>query len=205
MTRVSASLAQALGAKLPTPAKGSKYGNRKTIVGSLTFDSAKEARRYGELSLLQRAGEISDLALHRHRPLRPRLPLPQGRQAGVRGREVRSHHYPDVSLEGQALPPGARYQGRGGAVRVVPAALFARVIEETATDHGLSPLDLLRKGRSHKIAHARQHAMWRLRSMTDAAGEPLYGFLTLGRAFGLDHTTILHGIRQHRKRTACPE
>jgi hypothetical protein len=69
MTRVSASLAQALGAKLPTPAKGSKYGNRKTIVGSLTFDSAKEARRYGELSLLQRAGQISDLALQTRFPL----------------------------------------------------------------------------------------------------------------------------------------
>jgi hypothetical protein len=38
-----------------------KYGNIKTPVGDLTFDSAKEARRYGELTLLQRAGQISDL------------------------------------------------------------------------------------------------------------------------------------------------
>lgn len=39
----------------------SKYGNRKTTVDGFGFDSAKEARRYTELALLQRAGEISDL------------------------------------------------------------------------------------------------------------------------------------------------
>lgn len=39
----------------------SKYHARKVTRGGRTFDSAKEARRFGELSLLQRAGEISDL------------------------------------------------------------------------------------------------------------------------------------------------
>ena len=38
-----------------------KYGNRKTIIDGIVFDSAKEARRYQELVLLQRAGKISDL------------------------------------------------------------------------------------------------------------------------------------------------
>lgn len=38
-----------------------KYHNRKTTVDGIVFDSAKEARRYQELVLLQRAGEISDL------------------------------------------------------------------------------------------------------------------------------------------------
>ncbi len=38
-----------------------KYGNKKTIVGDFTFDSAKEAKRWSELMLLQRAGQISDL------------------------------------------------------------------------------------------------------------------------------------------------
>lgn len=40
-----------------------KYNNRKTVIDGITFDSAKEARRYGELKLLQRAGEISNLNL----------------------------------------------------------------------------------------------------------------------------------------------
>lgn len=40
-----------------------KYGARKTTVDGIVFDSAKEARRYGELKLLQRAGKITDLKL----------------------------------------------------------------------------------------------------------------------------------------------
>lgn len=39
----------------------SKYGNRITIVDGQAFDSAKEARRYSELRLMQRAGLITDL------------------------------------------------------------------------------------------------------------------------------------------------
>lgn len=39
----------------------SKYYSRKITVDGMTFDSAKEARRYQELSLLQRAGKISGL------------------------------------------------------------------------------------------------------------------------------------------------
>lgn len=40
-----------------------KYGNRKTVVDGITFDSAKEARRYGELTMLEKAREISGLEL----------------------------------------------------------------------------------------------------------------------------------------------
>lgn len=43
--------------------KRSKYGNRKTVVNGIKFDSQKEARRYQELRLLERAGRISDLRL----------------------------------------------------------------------------------------------------------------------------------------------
>ena len=40
-----------------------KYGNTKVTVDGITFDSKAEARRYGELKLLARAGEIGDLEL----------------------------------------------------------------------------------------------------------------------------------------------
>ena len=40
-----------------------KYGNKKVVVDGYTFDSKKEARRYGELKLLLRAGKIKDLEL----------------------------------------------------------------------------------------------------------------------------------------------
>ena len=38
-----------------------KYKNRKLAIDGEVFDSQKEARRYRELALLQRAGQISDL------------------------------------------------------------------------------------------------------------------------------------------------
>lgn len=38
--------------------KRAKYGNRKTEVDGKTYDSAREAKRHGELALLQKAGEI---------------------------------------------------------------------------------------------------------------------------------------------------
>ena len=39
----------------------SKYGNRKTMVDGITFDSKKEANRFRELQLLERAGKITAL------------------------------------------------------------------------------------------------------------------------------------------------
>lgn len=39
----------------------SKYGNRKTVVDGITFDSKKETNRFRELQLLERAGKITAL------------------------------------------------------------------------------------------------------------------------------------------------
>ena len=44
-------------------AKINKMRNVKTTVDGIIFDSMKEARRYHELKLLQRAGEICDLVI----------------------------------------------------------------------------------------------------------------------------------------------
>jgi hypothetical protein len=38
-----------------------KYGNKKVVVAGLSFDSKREAKRWFELTMLCRAGEISDL------------------------------------------------------------------------------------------------------------------------------------------------
>jgi len=40
-----------------------KYGNKKTVVDNIVFDSMKEAARYGELKLLEKAGKIDLLEL----------------------------------------------------------------------------------------------------------------------------------------------
>lgn len=53
-----------------------KYNAKKTVVGDIKFDSKKEAARWMDLQLLERAGEISDLKrqvkvelMGQHRPL----------------------------------------------------------------------------------------------------------------------------------------
>ena len=40
-----------------------KFGNTKVVVDGIKFDSKKEANRYGNLKLLEKAGDISDLKL----------------------------------------------------------------------------------------------------------------------------------------------
>lgn len=42
----------------------SKYNARKTVIDGITFDSKREAARYTELKLLERAGEIDALTAH---------------------------------------------------------------------------------------------------------------------------------------------
>jgi hypothetical protein len=42
---------------------GNKYGAKKTTVGGITFDSAREAKRYGELVYLFKAHEIGAIEI----------------------------------------------------------------------------------------------------------------------------------------------
>ncbi len=41
--------------------KRSKYGNKKTVIGNIVFDSKKESERFLELSMLQKSGFIKNL------------------------------------------------------------------------------------------------------------------------------------------------
>lgn len=59
-----------LGTFTPRP----KYGNRKVTLGAEKFDSQAEARRWGELQALQRAGRISDLQRQVRYELVPAVP-----------------------------------------------------------------------------------------------------------------------------------
>jgi hypothetical protein len=58
MTKAAEQYRAALAEAKP---KRSKYGNRKTVVNGIEFDSAKEANRWAILKLRERAGEISHL------------------------------------------------------------------------------------------------------------------------------------------------
>lgn len=57
----------------------SKYRAKKVQVDGITFDSKREARRYCELKLLERAGEIHSLELQKRYELIPK----QGKERAV--------------------------------------------------------------------------------------------------------------------------
>ncbi|WP_421782656.1 DUF1064 domain-containing protein [Kiloniella litopenaei] len=50
------------------PARPNKYRNKKVEYDGHKFDSKKEARRYQELKLLERAGEVKGLELQKRFP-----------------------------------------------------------------------------------------------------------------------------------------
>lgn len=50
-----------------------KFKAKKTSVNGITFDSKAEARRYGDLSMLEKAGHIKDLKLQVPYILAPRV------------------------------------------------------------------------------------------------------------------------------------
>lgn len=47
-----------------------KFGAKRVTLGGITFDSKAEAKRYSELKLLERAGEITSLRVHHRYPLK---------------------------------------------------------------------------------------------------------------------------------------
>ncbi len=51
------------------PKKKAKYRNKKVVIDGFKFDSGAEGRRYCDLKILERAGEISDLRLQPFFPL----------------------------------------------------------------------------------------------------------------------------------------
>ncbi len=64
------------------------------------------------------------------------------------------------------------------------------IINIVADKYGMEPADLTGKRRSQEIALARQVAMYICREMTDLSTT------AIGKAFGRDHTTVLHGCEK---------
>jgi chromosomal replication initiator protein len=77
-----------------------------------------------------------------------------------------------------------------------PSVTLERIIQETATYFGVSEDDLRGPGRGRALVHARQMAMYLGRELT---AETL---MAIGRAFGRDHTTVLHAMHRIQGRIA---
>lgn len=77
---------------------------------------------------------------------------------------------------------------------VIPPSV-RRIVNEVAEEAGCSAEQLLTRGGSHSVAHARWRAFDRIRRgvriMGNAPSLP-----QIGGWFGVDHTTVLHGLRR---------
>lgn len=72
---------------------------------------------------------------------------------------------------------------------------IAAIHGTVASKHGLTPREMLQKTQAWRISHPRQEAF----SRAKAAG---YSLTQIGEYFGgYDHTSVLHGIRAHERRT----
>lgn len=65
------------------------------------------------------------------------------------------------------------------------------VLAKVAIKHGVTRDEMMSTSRSLVVVRARHEACYLLMK------EQKYGYSDLGRIFGKDHTTILHGVRKH--------
>ena len=84
-------------------------------------------------------------------------------------------------------PPFAR-------IGFFPRETMHNIIERVADEYGLDYQDMIGRDQSMRVAPARQDAMhecWRTRR---------WSLPQIGRAFNRDHTTVLYGVRAHKRR-----
>lgn len=87
--------------------RGRVRGTQKTVVDGIKFDSKREAKRWSELQLLERAGEISNLQRQVPFPLFGRddpIQTPTGRQM----RYIADFVYTDNRLSGATVVEDAK-------------------------------------------------------------------------------------------------
>lgn len=85
-----------------------------------------------------------------------------------------------------------------------PRPLTLRAIaEEVAFDRFISVADLIGKSRKDRHAQPRHEFMWRARQVKQEDGAHRYSLMQIAQFLGMtDHTSVLHGVREHGKRMA---
>ncbi|NGP19318.1 helix-turn-helix domain-containing protein [Devosia aurantiaca] len=75
----------------------------------------------------------------------------------------------------------------------------SRIVAEVAAEHGVAVKDILGRFRDSKVVTARHEAIWRIRQETRLS------FPQIGQKFSRDHSTIIHGYKQHERRMASEQ
>ena len=77
-----------------------------------------------------------------------------------------------------------------------PVKRMAEIAAEVAQANGLTLAELRSRNRAQRIARPRQEAMAKMYQ----TGR--YTLTQIARFFGMDHTTVLYGVRQYEARAA---
>lgn len=81
-----------------------------------------------------------------------------------------------------------------------PPISMKTIREEVADKYGIDPALLMEPGRRRHIAWPRQEFMWRCRQVKWSDGSQRYSLPQIAAFLGMDHTSILHGVRAHHTR-----
>lgn len=74
---------------------------------------------------------------------------------------------------------------------------MTEIVTEVSAAYGITRADLMGRSKRRRPAIARHHAMWLMRLT------PGRSLTKIGQFFGVDHTTIHHGVRAHEGRVAA--
>lgn len=78
--------------------------------------------------------------------------------------------------------------------RLVPQRIrISDIRDAVCLGCGVSVAEIMSRSRVRRIVHARQEVFWLAREAGKSTGE-------IGRFFGFDHTTVMHGCRAHEHR-----
>lgn len=80
---------------------------------------------------------------------------------------------------------------------ILPAAPISAVAEILCARHGITLRALLKRTRQHEVSRPRHDVMLDLYE----AGR---SYVEIARFLGMDHTSVLHGVRRARQRRAQP-
>lgn len=81
-----------------------------------------------------------------------------------------------------------------------PPPTLAEIVAEVAALHGVTVEELMSPSRETRLVLARWEAMWRMSQVYwGHKSLPRYSSQQIGRFFGRDHSTVLHGVRKYRE------
>lgn len=75
------------------------------------------------------------------------------------------------------------------------------ILADVCADYRITEEDIRNPARTRRIAWPRQAFMWRCKQVKRADGTDRYSFPQIGAFLGgMDHTSVLHGVRRHEQR-----